>query len=168
MSVITEEQGDRSALQAFHVLSNQEAESCGQIFISQGQAATTTVELSSGDSDGGEEDDEEEEERDSEATTKETGENSPWHRSNILRSMPDDDEADPRQEGEDPPVIPKKDMSMLISQGATPAHGLPEAASDPSGAPSSALGPLKAAPWTKRLSGFKLGKRSVAYAAIDQ
>ena len=72
------------------------------------------------------------------------------------------------REEEDPPVIPKKDMSALISRGATLAQAPPEAASSPSGAPSSAPGPLEVAPRTKRLSGFKLSKRSVAYAAIDQ
>ena len=82
--------------------------------------------------------------------------------------MPGDDEADARPGGEDPPVIPKKDRSVLISQGATPVQAPPEAASSLSGAASSAPRPLEAAPRTKRLSGFKLGKRSVAYAAIDQ
>ena len=72
------------------------------------------------------------------------------------------------QDEEDPPVIPKKDRSVLISRGATPAQAPPKAASSPSGAPSSAPGPLEAAPRTTRLSGFKLGKRSVTYAVIDQ
>ena len=63
----------------------------------EGQAATTTVNLSSGDSSGGEEeDDDEDEERDSEATFEGTGETSPWRRSSALRSMPDDDEAGTR------------------------------------------------------------------------
>ena len=43
----------------------------------EGQEAAAPLELSSDDSHGGEEEDEEEEERDSEATTKETGEKSP-------------------------------------------------------------------------------------------
>ena len=71
------------------------------------------------------------------------------------------------REEEDPPVIPKKDRSGLISRGAIPAQAPPEAASGPSGALSSAPGPLESEPRTKRLSGFKLGKRLVAYSAID-
>ena len=64
-------------------------------------------------------------------------------------------------------MIPKKDRSGLISRGDTSAQALLEASSSPSGAPSFVSGPPEAAP-CKRLSGFKLGKRSVAYAAIDQ
>ena len=103
-----------------------------------------------------------------EATAEGTGETSPRRRVSILRTLSDDDEADAKREEEDPPMIPKKDGSGLISRGAASAQAPPEAASSPSGAPSSAPGPLEAAPRTKRLSGFKLGKRSVAYAAIDQ
>ena len=126
------------------------------------------MDVSSGDSSGGGEEDKEEEEHDSEATTEGTGETSPRRRASILRTLQDDDEADAMREEEDPPVTPKKDRSGLISRGATPAQAQPEAASSPSGAPSFTPGPLEAAPRTKRLSGFKLGKRSVAYAAIDQ
>ena len=126
------------------------------------------VEVSSDDSRGGGEEDEEEEEHDSETTTEETGETSPRHRASILHTLPDNDEVDTMREEEDPPVILKKDRSALISHGATPARTPPEAGSSPSGVPSSAPGPLEAAPRTKRLTGFKLGKRSVAYAAIDQ
>ena len=72
------------------------------------------------------------------------------------------------REEEDPPVIPKKDRSGLISRGATPAQAQPEANSSPFGTPSSTPGPLKAAPRTKRLTGFKLCKRPPAYAAMDQ
>ena len=65
-------------------------------------------------------------------------------------------------------MILKKDRSGLISRGSTPELVPPEASSSPSGAPSSAPGPLEAAPRTKRLTGFKLGKRLPTYAAIDQ
>ena len=126
------------------------------------------MEVSSGDSHGGGEEDEEEEVRNSEATTEGTGETSPRRRANILCTLLAKDKADAMREEEDPPAIPKKDRSALISQGAASALAPPKAASSPSGAPSSAPGPLEAAPRTKRLSGFKLGKRSVAYAAIDQ
>ena len=82
----------------------------------EGEAATAMVNLSSGDSSGEEEeDDDEDEERDSEATLEGMGETSPCRRSSALRSMPDDDEAGARREGEDPPLIPKKDRSGLIS-----------------------------------------------------
>ena len=68
----------------------------------EGQAATATVNLSSGESSGEEAgDDDEDEERDSEATFEGTGETSPWRRSSALRSMPDDDEAGARRGGED-------------------------------------------------------------------
>lgn len=130
--------------------------------------ATPPVEVSSGDSRGGGEEDEEEEERDSEATTEGTGETSPRCRASILGTLPDDDEADAAREEEDSPVIPKKDRSALISRGATPAQAPPKAASSPSNALSSTSGSPEAAPQTKRLSGLKLGKRPVAYAAIDQ
>ena len=124
------------------------------------------MEVSSGDSCEGGEEDEEEAERDSEATTEGTGQTSPRRRANILRTLPDDDEADTRQGGEDPSMIPKKDRSGLISRGATMALALLEANSIPSGAPSSASGPPKAAP-RKRLSGFKLGSRPPEHTAID-
>ena len=126
------------------------------------------MEVSSDDSREGGEEDEEDQERDSKATTQETGETFPRCRASILRTPPDDNEADATREGEDPPMIPKKDRSGLISRGATPALTQPKADSSPSGTPSSAPGPLEAAPLTKRLTGFKLGKRPVAYAAIDQ
>ena len=102
------------------------------------------------------------------ATIEGMGETSPQHRASILRTFPDDDEADATREEEDPPTIPKKDRSALIFQGDASAQALPEAASSPSGAPSSASGPLEAAPRTKRPTGFKLGKRPAAYAVIDQ
>ena len=119
------------------------------------------------DSGGGEEDEEEEEECDSEATIKGMGETSPWCRSSALRSMPDDAEAGSRQGGEDPPLIPKKDRSRVISRGSTPALVSPEASSSPSGVPSSAAGPPEAEP-RKRLSGFKLGRRPLELAATSQ
>ena len=126
------------------------------------------VEVSSGDSRGGGEEDKEEEERDSEAATEGTGETYPRCRASILRTLPDYDAAGAVREEEDSPMIPKKDRSALISQRATPAQAPPEADSSPSGAPSSAPGPLEAAPRTKRLTGFKLGKRPPEFAAIDQ
>ena len=52
------------------------------------------MEVSSGDSRGGGEEDEEEEERDSEATAEGAGETPPGRRASILRTLPDDDEAD--------------------------------------------------------------------------
>ena len=60
----------------------------------EGQEATAPVELSSDDSRGGGEEDEEEEECNSEATAEGTGETSPRRRASILRTLPDDDEAD--------------------------------------------------------------------------
>ena len=118
------------------------------------RGATAPVELSLGDSRGGGEEEEEEEERDSEETTEGTGETSPWCRASILRTLPDDDEADATREEEDPPTIPKKDRSMLISRGAAPSQAPPEAASSPSDAPSPAPGPLEATPRTMKLSGI--------------
>ena len=125
------------------------------------------MEVSLGDSRGGGEEDEEEEERDSEATIEGVGETPPRRTASILRTLPDNDEADATREEEDPPAILKKDMSALISRGAASTRAPPEAASNPSTVPFSAPGPLEAAPRTTRLLGFKLGKRVVNYAAID-
>ena len=66
------------------------------------RGATALVDVSSGDSRGGGEE-QEEEERDSEATFEGTGETSPRRRVKILRTLPDDDEADATQEEGDPP-----------------------------------------------------------------
>ena len=127
--------------------------------------ATAPVDVSSGDSrrDGEEQD----EEHDSEAASDGMGETSPLRKANILRTLPYNDEADTRRGGEDPPVIPKKDRSGLISRGSTPAPVLPEASSNPSGAPCSAVGPPEAEP-RKRLSGFKLGRSPWDLATADQ
>ena len=132
------------------------------------QGATALVEVSSGDSRGGGKEYEEEEERDSEATTEGTGETSPRRRASILRPLPDDDEADAIQEKEDPPMIPTRGRSALISREAASARTPPGAASSPSAASSSAPGALAAAPQAARLSGFKISKRKVVYTAVDQ
>ena len=68
-------------------------------------AALTPVELSSGESRG----EEEEEEEDSEVTPEGMGETSPLSKADILRTLPDDDEADARPEKGEPPVIPTRD-----------------------------------------------------------
>ena len=134
----------------------------------EGQAASATVNLSSGESSGEEEaDDDEDEERDLEATFEGTGETSPWRRSSALRSMPDDDEANTRQGGEDLPLILKKDRSGLISRGSTLALVPPGASSSPPGAPFFVVGPPEAEP-RKRLSGFKLGRSPWDPAPADQ
>ena len=134
----------------------------------EGQAAVATVDLSSDDSGRGEEEDEEdEEERDSEVTIEGMGETYPWRRSSALRSMLDDNDTGTRRGGEDPPLVPKKDRSGLLSRGSTPALVLPEASSSPSGAPSSAAGPPEADP-RRRLSGFKLGRRPLEPATANQ
>ena len=44
-----------------------------------------------------------------------TGETSPLRKADILRTLPDDDEADATQEKEDPPVIRMRGRSVLIS-----------------------------------------------------
>ena len=84
-----------------------------------------------------------------------------------FEDWPDDDKVDARRGGEDPPFVPKKDRSGLISRGSTPALGLPKASSRPSGAPSSTSRPPETEP-RRRLSGFKLGQRPLEPAAADQ
>ena len=125
------------------------------------------VEVSSDGSREGGEEDEEDEELESEETAEGTGETSPRHMDSILRTMPDNDEADTTWE-EDPPAIPKRGRSTLISQGATTVQAPLRAGSSPSGAPSPDSGPPEAARRTKRLTGFKLGKRLADTAATDQ
>nr|XP_020172929.1 dynactin subunit 1-like [Aegilops tauschii subsp. strangulata] len=88
--------------------------------------------------------------------------------SNILRTLRDDDEADVPQEKEDQPVIPTRDRSALISRDAASARTPPGAASGPSAAPSSAPGARAPVPQAVRLSGFKLSKRRVDNATVDQ
>nr|XP_020191660.1 MAP7 domain-containing protein 1-like [Aegilops tauschii subsp. strangulata] len=58
--------------------------------------------------------------------------------------------------------------SSLVSRDATPTLTPPGAASGPSAGPSSASGAGAPAPQASRLSGFKLTKRRVDYAAVDQ
>nr|XP_020200821.1 uncharacterized protein KIAA1522-like [Aegilops tauschii subsp. strangulata] len=70
-------------------------------------------------------------------------------------------------EGE-PPVVPTRGRSALVSRDAAPALTPPGAASGPSAAPSSAPGARAPAPQALRLSGFKLSKRRVDYATVDQ
>ena len=97
-----------------------------------------------------------------------TGETSPPRRADILRTLPDDDEADATPEEEDPPVVPKKGMLALISREVGSARMPPGAASSPSAPPSPAPGALADAPRATRLSGFKLSKRRVNYSVVDQ
>ena len=129
---------------------------------------------------------EEDEERRLEAAPEEMGETSPLRKADILRTLPDDDdEADvPLERGElhvaggstrskvsprrrSPAEVLTRGRSALISREVASARMLPGAASSPSAAPSPAPGALAAAPRASRLSGFKLGKRTVSYAAIE-
>ena len=105
---------------------------------------------------------------DSEATPEEMGETSPLSKADILRALPDNAETDARQEEGELPVIPTRGRSSLVSQDAAPALMPPRATSGPSAAPSSASGAGAPAPQALRLSGFKLTKRRVDYATVDQ
>ena len=96
------------------------------------------------------------------------GETSPLSKADILRTLPDDDEADVPQEKEEPPVIPTRGRSALTSRDAASAPTPPGAASCPSAAPSSAPGARAPAPQAGRLSGFNISKRRVDYTAVDQ
>ena len=96
------------------------------------------------------------------------GETSPLSKADILRTLPDDDEADAHQEEGKLPVVPTRGRSSLVSRDVTPAVAPSRAASIPSVAPGSALGASAPAPQAPRLSGFKLTKRRVDYAAVDQ
>nr|XP_020153724.1 translation initiation factor IF-2-like [Aegilops tauschii subsp. strangulata] len=80
----------------------------------------------------------------------------------------DDNEANSRQEKGEPPVVPTRGRSALVSRDASPALTPPGAASGPSAAPASAPGACAPAPQAPRLSGFKLSKRRVDYAVVDQ
>ena len=126
-------------------------------------AALTLVELSSGESRG----EEEEEEEDSKETPKGTGETSPLSKADILCTLPDDEEANARQEKGEPPVIPTRDRLVLISRDATSALVPPGVASGPAAAPAPASGAGAPAPRVAKLSDFKLPKRR-DYAAADQ
>ena len=95
------------------------------------------------------------------------GETSPLNKADILRTLPDDDEAGARQEKEEPPAVPTRGRSALISRDETPALTPPGAASGPSAAPSSAPRARAPAPQAARLLGFKLTKRR-DFAAVDQ
>nr|XP_020169448.1 nascent polypeptide-associated complex subunit alpha, muscle-specific form-like [Aegilops tauschii subsp. strangulata] len=125
--------------------------------------APMPVELSSDESRG-----EEEEEEDSEVTPEGMGETSPLSMADILHTLPDDDEADARQEKGEPPMVPMRGRTALVSQGATPALTPPGAASGPSAAPASAPGACAHVLQASRLSGFKLTKWRVDYATVDQ
>nr|XP_040255762.1 nucleolar and coiled-body phosphoprotein 1-like [Aegilops tauschii subsp. strangulata] len=133
-------------------------------------AATVPVEVSSNDSrkEEEEEEEDEDEERDSEATPEGMGETSPVRKADLLRTMPDDDdEADDLQRGE-PPVIPTRGRSALISRDATSAPTPSGAASSLSVAPSCAPRARAPAPQAGKLSSFKLTKRRVDYTMVDQ
>ena len=133
----------------------------------EGQAAVATVDLSSDDSGGGEEEDEEEEEeRDSEATIDEMGKTSPWHCSSALRSMPNDDEAGARREGEDSPLVTRMGRSGLVPPGSVLVPGRSEASSNPPDVHSTSR-PPEADP-SCRLSGFKFGRRLLEFTSDDQ
>nr|XP_020178316.1 predicted GPI-anchored protein 58 [Aegilops tauschii subsp. strangulata] len=95
------------------------------------------------------------------------GETSPLRKADLLRTMPNDDETDDLHRGE-PPVIPTRGRSALVSQDDAPVLTPPGAASGPSAAPSSVPGARAPAPQAGRLSGFKLSKRRVDYTAVDQ
>nr|XP_020190664.1 atherin-like [Aegilops tauschii subsp. strangulata] len=89
-------------------------------------------------------------------------------KADILRTLPDDDDkADALPEREEPPVVPMRGRSALISRDDAPTLAPPGAASGPSAAPSSAPGVRAPVPQAARLSEFKLKKRR-DYAAVDQ
>nr|XP_040243767.1 nascent polypeptide-associated complex subunit alpha, muscle-specific form-like [Aegilops tauschii subsp. strangulata] len=121
-------------------------------------AAPKPVELSSDESHG----EEEGEEEDSEVTPEGTGETSPLSKADILRTLPNDAEADARQEKEKLPVIPTRGRSSLVSRDDTPALAPSGAASGPSIVMFSAPGACAPAPQASKLSGFKLTKRRAA------
>ena len=127
-------------------------------------AAPKLVELSSDESHG----EEEGEEEDSEVTPEGMGETAPLSKADILCALPDDAEADARQEKGELPVIPARGRSSLVSRDITPALAPSGAASSPCAALSSALRACMPTPQASRLSGFKLTKRRVDYAAVDQ
>nr|XP_020147164.2 atherin-like [Aegilops tauschii subsp. strangulata] len=128
--------------------------------------ATAPVDVSSGDS-RKEEEEEEDKERASEATPEGMGETSPLSKADIFRTLPDDNGADVPQEKGETPVVPTRGRSALISRDAASAPTPPGAASGPSAVPSSPPGARAPAPQAARLSGFKLSKRRVDYAAVD-
>nr|XP_020189660.1 microtubule-associated protein 4-like [Aegilops tauschii subsp. strangulata] len=128
--------------------------------------ATALVDVSSDGSHKGEE--EEDEERDTEMTPEGMGETSPLSKADIHRTLPDDDGADVLQEKEEPPAVPTRGRSALISRDAASAPTPPGAASGPSVVPSSAPRVRAPAPQAGRISVFKLSKRRVDYTMVDQ
>ena len=105
------------------------------------------MEVSSDESRGGEE-----EEVDSEKTLEEA---------EILYALPDDAEADARQEEREQPLIPTRGRSSLVPRDAAPVSAPPETGSGPS-----AAGARVPTPQVPTLSGFKLPKRK--YVAVDR
>ena len=130
-------------------------------------AVLATVNLSSGSSSESEgEEEAEEEESASEATGEESRESFPRRRSQVLRSMPDDNEAGARRGGEDSPLVARKVRSGLVPPGSALVPERFEASSTPPDVPS-ASGPPEADP-SCRLSGFKFGRRLLGSASNDQ
>ena len=141
--------------------------------------ATTPVVVSSGDSD-------EEEEQDSAATPEGSGETSPPRKADLLRALPDDDDAGDHPVREvlppagvttrskvtpskkSPTMVPTKSRSALVSRGDAPALTLSGATAGPAAASSSAPGARAPAPQTARPLGSALLKRPRDYAAVDQ
>ena len=95
------------------------------------------------------------------------GETSPLNKADILRTLPDDDEAGARQEKGEPPVISMRCRSVLISWDAASVLAPPGATSGPAAAPASAPRAGVPVPRVAKLSGFRLPKRR-DYAMADQ
>ena len=103
----------------------------------------------------------EEEEVDLDKTLEEVGETSPLSKAEIIRALPDDAEADARQEEREQPLIPTRGGSSLVPRDAAPVSTPPEAGSGPSTA-----GARVPTPQVPTLSGFKLPKRK--YVEVDR
>ena len=103
---------------------------------------------------------------DSEKTLEEVGETSPLSKAEILRALPDDAEADTRQEEREQPLIPTRGRSSLVPRDAAFVPTPPGAGSGPASAPPAAAGARTPVPRVPMLSGFKLPKRK--YVAVDQ
>ena len=125
--------------------------------------APKPVEVSSDESRG-----EGEEEVDSEKTLEEVGETSPLSKAEILRALPDDAEADARQEEREQPLIPTKGRSSLVPRDAASAPTPPGAGSGPAAAPPTTAEARTPTPQVPTLSGFKLPKQNVEYFAVDR
>ena len=92
----------------------------------------------------------------------------PLCKANILRLQPDDDgDADILPEKGEPPVVPTKGRSALLSRDDAPALQPPGATSILAAAPASAPGAGAPTPRAAKLSGFKHTKRR-DYAMVDQ